>query len=402
MKKPDIPHNEHERLQALKQYSILDTVPEEEYDRITKLASFICNAPISLVSLIDDKRQWFKSHYGLDAEFTNKDIAFCAHAINEKDSAFIIPDSRKDDRFHDNPLVIGNPYVIFYAGVPLVTNDGYPLGTLCVIDHEPRKLSLEQIEALKTLADQIMSLLELRKVNSRLNVLNKELENRNDALKQFSRTAAHDIKSPLYNIQSLADALHQQYSNILDSTGLEMLEYIHSSAEQLTELVNGILKYSRNGNLLATEKTECLIEESIKKILKLVDVEGTIRSKIKIETEPSIFTNKIALEQILLNILSNSVKYCNKPELELNISVKSEGRYAIFSISDNGPGIKENDKQRIFQLFETTTNLDSKGEKGSGIGLATVKALVEGLGGDISVLSEEGYGSTFIFKILQS
>ena len=138
---PSIPDNEKERLRELASYSIMDTLSEEEYDNLTAIASTICNTSISLVSLIDDTRQWFKSHHGLDATETPKEYAFCGHAINDPQNVLIVNDSREDERFFDNPLVEGDPYVIFYAGVPLVSQAGLPLGTLCVIDNEPKTLS---------------------------------------------------------------------------------------------------------------------------------------------------------------------------------------------------------------------------------------------------------------------
>ncbi len=138
---------EKERLAALDSYSILDTLPEEDYDNLTAIAAEICGTPISLVSLLDNERQWFKSHHGLGATETPKEFAFCAHAINEDDDIFIVQDSRTDERFHDNPLVIGEPRVIFYAGIPLTTEEGLPLGTLCVIDHKPKLLSQGQLNS---------------------------------------------------------------------------------------------------------------------------------------------------------------------------------------------------------------------------------------------------------------
>ncbi len=155
------------RLKALKEYQILDTMPEQLYDDITKLASTICDTPISLISLIDDHRQWFKSHHGLDVTETPKNLAYCAHAINEPDQLMEIPDAFEDKRFHDNPLAVGEPYVRFYAGTPLVDDNGYPLGTLCVIDHKPRHLTEAQKDALKALGRQVIALLNLRVENAR-------------------------------------------------------------------------------------------------------------------------------------------------------------------------------------------------------------------------------------------
>lgn len=163
MKKPDIPRDEEKRLHALRSYEVLDTPKEEEYDDITKIASEICGTPIALISLIDKDRQWFKSKVGLDAEETSRDVSFCGHAINEPDEIFEISDSRVDERFKDNPLVTGDPNVVFYAGSPLKDSTGHALGTLCVIDNEPGHLSSEQRLALKALSRQVVRQLELRK-----------------------------------------------------------------------------------------------------------------------------------------------------------------------------------------------------------------------------------------------
>ena len=201
----------------MRSYSILDTLPESDYDNITKIAAEICGTPISLISLIDDKRQWFKSHHGLDATETPKEYAFCGHAINTPNDVFIVQDARKDERFHDNPLVTGDPHVIFYAGVPLVSEAGLPLGTLCVIDHKPNLLSQSQISSLSALSNQVINLLELRKSKQQLERTIMELEEKNEGLERFAVVAAHDLKTPLINISSLAQLFQNQYKDILDS-----------------------------------------------------------------------------------------------------------------------------------------------------------------------------------------
>jgi len=166
MKAP-IPKNEAERLAALKEYRVLDTQPEQSYDDITALASHICRVPITMISLVDKSRQWFKSKVGIEQRQTRREVAFCAHAILD-DEPFIVEDARKDRRFSDNALVIGKPHVRFYAGFPLVNPDGLALGTLCAIDRKPRRLTPVQTHAMEALARQVMALLEARRVSARL------------------------------------------------------------------------------------------------------------------------------------------------------------------------------------------------------------------------------------------
>jgi GAF domain-containing protein len=164
MKAP-LPTNEAERLAALKEYHILDTGTEQSYDDITTLAAHICEVPIAMVSLVDETRQWFKSKVGLEEQQTSRDVAFCAHAILQTEP-LIVGDATKDRRFADSALVTGEPHIRFYAGIPLVNSEGLALGTLCVIDRQPRRLSAGQQKALQALSRQVMALLELRRVSA--------------------------------------------------------------------------------------------------------------------------------------------------------------------------------------------------------------------------------------------
>lgn len=156
------PKNEEARIIALEKYAILDTDPELAFDDLTLLASFVCKTPIAAISLIDEQRQWFKSRVGLSVSETSRDIAFCSSAILQTE-IFVVPDALADERFRNNPLVISEPHIRFYAGAPLITEDGFALGTLCVVDQKPRELAPEQKEALQALSRLVLAQLEFRR-----------------------------------------------------------------------------------------------------------------------------------------------------------------------------------------------------------------------------------------------
>tara|TARA_R110000796_G_scaffold23445_7_gene67122 strand:+ start:6869 stop:8023 length:1155 start_codon:yes stop_codon:yes gene_type:complete len=382
----------------LRSYSILDTLPESDYDNITKIAAEICGTPISLISLIDDKRQWFKSHHGLDATETPKEYAFCGHAINTPNDVFIVQDARKDERFHDNPLVTGDPHVIFYVGVPLVSEAGLPLGTLCVIDHKPNLLSQSQISSLSALSNQVINLLELRKSKQQLERTIMELEEKNEGLERFAVVAAHDLKTPLINISSLAQLFQNQYKDILDSEGLEMLEMIIGSSGNLIGLIDGLLQYSKSESLLREGKSDIELQMLRTDLEGLFNYDHQLKLVLKSDLT-KIKAHKTALHQILINLITNAIKYHDKETVEIELGVSESDTHFLFYVKDNGPGIETIHQERIFKIFEKLAATDKFGVRGNGIGLATVKKIVEKLGGAIRVESDLGKGAKFIFSL---
>ena len=188
MKAP-LPDNETQRIESLLEYKILDTRSEAAFDDLTRLASYICGTPIALISLVDTNRQWFKSKVGLDALETPRDVAFCAHAIMQPE-VFVVPDATEDERFATNPLVTSDPNVRFYAGVPLINSEGYALGTLCIVDHVPRDLSPEQIEALRILGRQVIKQLEMRRNLANLVLASDTRKQAQKGRKQFFKRVA--------------------------------------------------------------------------------------------------------------------------------------------------------------------------------------------------------------------
>jgi len=159
---PIMSANDAARVGALQKYAILDSEPEQAFDDLTLLASYVCKTPIALISLVDENRQWFKAKVGISATETSRDIAFCSTAILQPD-VFVVPDALKDERFRTNPLVVSDPNIRFYAGAPLINEDGYALGTLCVIDRAPRKLAADQELALKALSRLVLMLMDFRR-----------------------------------------------------------------------------------------------------------------------------------------------------------------------------------------------------------------------------------------------
>ncbi|MBD0390393.1 MAG: CHASE3 domain-containing protein, partial [Nostoc sp. C3-bin3] len=188
MKAP-LPDNEAQRIESLLEYKILDTSPEAPFDDLTLLASYICGTPIALISLVDSDRQWFKSKVGLDALQTPRNVAFCAHTILQPE-VFVVPDATQDERFATNPLVTSGPNVRFYAGIPLTNPEGYALGTLCVIDHVPRNLSPEQVEALRILGRQVIKQLEMRRNLASLVLASHTRKHAQKGRKQFFKKIA--------------------------------------------------------------------------------------------------------------------------------------------------------------------------------------------------------------------
>lgn len=400
MELPKIPNNEKERLNILKSYSLLDSLPEKEYDDITFLAASICETPVSYISLIDERRQWFKSKFGLDISHTPREISFCAHAIANNDQVMIVNDARNDHRFFDNPLVIGDPHIIFYVSIPLLSKEGYPLGTLCVVDKKPRMLNEKQLNALKILSNQVVELFEARKNNIKLQKLNAVLEKNNMSLNNFARVAAHDLKSPLNNIVQLTQMLKKDLENVLEKDSLQLLDLIESSSAKLRRLIDGILKFSQISDIKVLNKTDINVFETVNSIIsQFFTVDNHVEFDVRIPENLSVFTNKTALDQIFLNLISNAIKYNDKKTIHIKIDAVVQDDSIEFTVTDNGIGIKQNEIEKIFDIYETTSNLDKYGEKGTGIGLATVKLLVEALGGEIKVKSEYTKGTSFEFSI---
>lgn len=392
---PPIPDGEQERLARLRRYAILDSEPEEAFDRVTRLASRLLGMPIALVSLVDESRQWFKARVGLDATETPREVAFCAHAIIEP-RVMVVEDATADPRFSNNPLVRGEPDIRFYAGAPLVTEAGQ-LGTLCVIDREPRTLTEAEQETLQDLAAVVVDALELRHSLREAAAAERELSDRNAQLEQFVYAAAHDLNQPLRQMSSFSELLAADLGPRLEGDEARMLDFIDRGAKRLGRLLDGMVLYTRAGAPddpsppLDADKAIAEVLEDLGSHIEAVGASITVGAEL-----PTGSINHAQFRQVIQNLVSNALKFAGSSSPKIRISAQTQDGMSRFSVSDEGVGIPVEMQDRIFLLFR---RLHPDDVPGDGIGLAVCRRIVQRNGGKMWVESDGSSGTTFHFTI---
>ncbi len=446
---PPDPTAETNRLQALHTYHILDSLPEADYDNITSLAAQICQTPISLISLVDEKRQWLKSAQGVTIRETPRPFSFCAHTILDPNEPLLVSDTRQDERFADNPFVTGEPHVVFYAGMPLTDENGFALGSLCVLDDKPRQLSPDQLTALKTLTRQVVNLLALRKANNallqseqryqhlsaeldqqvqartqeisqandELRQTNELLAQANNTLQQFAAVASHDLQEPLRKIQSFGNLLLGQHADQLGKEGRDYLERMQMAANRMSALIRDLLTYSRIAALHDRRRLVSLstvVQAVLQDLDLLIADTGAV---VEVDPLPEVLGDDVQLGQLFQNLLSNALKFsranparssfpATPPRVQIRVQpvlakdlpktitpALPAPLYYRIDVTDNGIGFEQKQASRIFQVFQ---RLHGKNEfSGTGIGLAICEKVVVNHGGAIRATSRPGHGATF-------
>lgn len=389
MKSAPLAENERLRLRTLERYEVLDTEAEQCFDDITKLASVICNTPISLVSLVDSNRQWFKSKVGLDADETSREIAFCSHAILEE-HVFEIEDARNDERFFDNPLVTDGPKIRFYAGAPLRAPNGEAIGTLCAISNEPQKLTGEQRTALQTLAKQVIAQLELRlKIN--------QLKDSNRAKDEFLSTISHELRTPLNAITGFSEILKSSVEiKALPEEQYEYIENIEFSSHQLLEIVNSVLDLEKiDAGKMELKQQAISLDKLFQSIMNMMSnraLQGDIELNYDIDsTFATRFfdVDKTKLTQIIVNIIGNAIKFTPQKK-QVNIRFYLNRDKLHIEVADQGVGISKTDQALLFDKFK---QVGMQRKEGTGLGLCISKGLVELMKGKIQLSSTLGKGT---------
>jgi len=392
------PPNEAMRLAALNHYRILDTPPQHNFDTITSLLSHQMETAFALVSLVDENRQWFKSACGIDAKETHRDEAFCAHAIWDSEPLIVL-DATKDERFKGNPLVVGEPHIRFYAGMPLIAMQGQRIGTLCAIDTKPRKeVTEKELNLLRSLALLVIDEMELH-------LSNLELAEQSDSKSIFLANMSHEIRTPMNGILGLSSLLKQ---TPLDETQQKYIQTIHESGEALLELIKDILDFARiqAGHLDLHPKAVNLPEalRSVMDLLKQKAKKNKTQLNFDLRSSPAgnVMVDQGRLRQVITNLLHNAIKFTpqGKVDLILDCSDTDKDKTEVtITVQDTGIGIAQDKINTIFQSFTQATPEINHTFGGTGLGLTICLQIIEQMGGTIEVESEEGQGSRFTVRL---
>jgi signal transduction histidine kinase len=400
--------SEEARLSSLTSYDILDTPREDAYNEIVSLASEICETPIALISLVDRRRQWFKSVVGLDVSETPRGIAFCAHAILG-DEVLAVTDATKDERFAGNPLVTDTPNIRFYAGMPIQSTDGYKLGTLCVIDRIPRVLTPFQQRALITLGRQVETQLALRKKVRELRAREVDLQRERDLLARTQRQKdelmtliVHDLKSPLASLVPNVRFIFRD-PGLSPDTYLAAID-IGEAAEAMSRLVMNLLDLSRSEDgsftlTLASIDLASLLDDVRRSVLRRTQDNGI---RIVARAAPNlsaIVGDRTVLRRVLENLVDNAIKH-SPIDGEISLNARQTEEAIEMDVRDEGPGIPVEARSRIFEKY---VQLDKERENaahvGRGIGLTFCKIAIEAHGGSIDVEDNLPQGTVFRVRL---
>lgn len=409
MRAPNIPTWESERIEALLKLEVLDTDPEERFDRITRLLSRLLNVPIALVSLIDKDRQWFKSNVGLDASETERDISFCGHAILN-DETFVIEDASQDPRFHDNPLVTGYPNIRFYAGRPIKTNSGYRVGTLCAIDHTPRRLSADELSAMDDLAKIVeneldnITLLKLSKAEREIR-LNAEtalseltkLKRRQD---QLFGMVAHELRTPVAAIKMMADQ-HDNDEWLSDRKNvMRSADDLLNTIDDMRLLISTDHQRPIRPEKFSVEDLNASVSSSVASIVAATGVSYQLYNTLPSHLmHDDVFeTDVYRLRVGITNIIKNACLHSEGSHVWMisRIHIDDDlNQYLDWWVADDGVGIP---KAQINKFFELGVRGDTKAE-GAGLGLYITKTWLAEIGGKVEYRHRRSGGSEFLVRV---
>jgi signal transduction histidine kinase len=384
--------DESARLAALQRYDVLDSAPEESFDSIVQLAARTCRTPIALIALIDEARQWFKARVGLDVPETTRDISFCTHAVVDR-RLYTVPDALADERFRENPLVRGDPKIRFYAGVPLITSDGFGLGALCVIDRKPRPgLTEHERESLELLARETMTQLELRRALKQLSDAKSEVDSMNLELDAFGAAVAHDMRAPLRHINGFVDLLAEECTS---ADASHHLDRIRTACVRMRDIIDALLRLSRAAHaplLLQTVDLSSMVADVLAE-LHTGEPERTVETVV--ESGVAVRADAAMMRIALSNLISNAWKFTRAREVaRIEFGREYAGGRTEYFVRDNGVGFDA--ARPLLPAKPFTRHLSAEGV---GLGLTIVERIVRRHGGTLRADGAAGQGAKFSFSL---
>lgn len=384
-----VPQAEDERVWELRRYGILDSEPEQAYDDLVEVAAKLYDTAFAQLGFIEEERQWFKSRLGLEGREIPRGAGFCAWTIMETDGVTVVEDARENPRYEEVPIVSGDPGVRFYAGAPIVGDDGHALGTICVLDTEPRSLGEGGGEPLEALSRTAFRLLQLRRAS-------QDLAFRKDELERYAEGAAERLRDPLSALTSHLDLVE----GALDGEGEDPREHLAVAREstRAMERISTLLReYAHLGQGEAAQREDVDLDAVMDEVREaLADPLEAADGRLEVGALPTVRGNPRQIRQLLLNLVDNAVRYAGgAPQVEVSAE-RLDGTWRV-EVADEGRGIPEEEQDRIFEVFYRGKS--SRGTEGSGLGLALAKRVVELHGEDIRVDSAWGEGATFSFTL---
>lgn len=402
-----LPPDEDARIEALYSTGLLDTASDPSLNALVELAAHICRVPMALVSLVDRERQCFHARVGLQAGETPRNVAFCAHAILVPNDIFVVPDARLDPRFASNPLVEGDPWIRFYAGVPLVLESGHAIGTLCILDQQPRELDVPARKALCTLARQVTAQITLRQRARQLESTNQALrqarEEAEDASREMLRLTAfvgHEFRTPMTGILGMSSLLLQ---SPMPPEQVEMVETIESSSKNLLHLLNQLLDFSQlkigHRELQRRPFDPLACVDSAVDLVRIHASEKQIEMWVHVDPSlpPLIEADEDKLRQVFINLLGNAIKFSSGGFVRVELSAPRRHALRVVVV-DSGGGLSEELLRVLFQPFVRGEHRSPE-TPSTGLGLAICKQIVELHGGRIQADNAPGGGARFSFEI---
>lgn len=406
MTKAPIPPNEQERLEELYRFDVLYTQYEEDFDQIVKLASEICKVPISTISLIDRHRQWFKAKLGIVEAENERSTSFCAHAI-VGDELMVVDDAFADLRFQDNPSVTGEPNFRFYAGVPLVSNRGFKLGTLCVIDLKPRQLDEQQAFALDVLAKQVVKLFELRLRNKEEKAKTVVIEQQKRKLEELTAIQnkiisiiAHDVRGPVTSLKSVMDL--RKSKGLSTAELVKLMEVLEKQVDGTLDILTNLVEWGsillRRSSMEPTQiDLHTFIEEKVFKDMTAFTSPKANSLENLVPRHFILKADENSLRFMLRNLISNANKFTSNGNISIRVETNNEAVKIL--VADTGVGMSETTRKNLFNTAKRNTTEGTHREKGSGLGLILTKEFAHAMHAEITVDSEPGKGTTITIHL---